>query len=66
MVRDLGWTVLEGEDECQLLLQDLLLVSLSLLRLVHAEIVAIHYIKWDLKVIVNRNLSDRRGGLSCM
>lgn len=66
MVRDLGWAVLEEEDECQLLLRDLLFVSLTLLHLVHAEIVALHYIKWDLKVIVNRDLSDRRDGLSCM
>lgn len=43
---NLGLTVLEGEDEHQLAL-DLLFVPLTLLYLVHAEIVAIHYLKQD-------------------
>ena len=42
---NLGLVMLEVDDECQLLLQDLLFVPLTLLYLAHAETVTIHYLK---------------------
>lgn len=40
-----GLTVLEGEDEYQLVLEDLPFVPLTLLYLVHEEIAAVHCLK---------------------